>query len=335
MPDALSPHPRSASPLPPAKEALGTPGRPRQRLGPATTPCSGRREPLRTNNPSCRLRSRRTAKAWTLRDSVYRRLSQNLLLPIKPQPPGGTRSLAGGSPHSPHVITLSCQAEHPLTPETHRALLLPASRQAAAGPARAGRGVAGGLTLCHHGGPTGDTAHRPAAGWAPPRAAPTPPAARSGAIPVCRARVPHPPRACPASPPRVSRVPPRASRAALTCPRSAQAEPPPLPLPPGSLLHLCTILVTVCFEAEGGEEGGGGARGKDVPLPPPPPPPLRPPPPIPAPRGGSERRGGRGGGGSLRSPHPEQRRAERGSAPPQGRPGKEVVVGGGGGCYRK
>lgn len=57
----------------------------------------------------------------------------------------------------------------------------------------------------------------------PSVAPPSPPAAPSGTIPVCRTRVPSSPR-------RVPRPP--AFRAALTCPRSAQAEPPPLPLPP-------------------------------------------------------------------------------------------------------
>lgn len=199
---------------------------------------------------------------------------------------------------------MSCQGRHLPAPEIHWALLLPGSRQAAEGPIR-------GWTQCcgwaHGLSPReshGNIAHRPGAEWATPSAARTPPAAPSRTIPVCRTRHPHPPLVprppvsrtapCPASlrvPRRPHLSPQRPGRAATSSPSSR------------SLLHLCTILVTVCFEAEGGG-GKRGARGEDVPQPPPP---LLPPPPIPAPRGGSVRRGGRGG--SLRSPHPKHSRA--------------------------
>lgn len=183
--------------------------------------------PPRTNNPSCRLRSRRTAKAWALQDSIYRRLSQNLLLPIKPQPPPAPAASPAGPPQPRCHHPMPCQGGHPPAPEIHWALLLPGSRQAAAGPIR-------GWTQCRgwaHGlpprGSHGDVAHRPGAGWAPP-ALPPPRRQHPAGPPPCAApgtRIPP----CPASP----RVPsPPVSRAPLTCPRSAQAEPPPLPLPP-------------------------------------------------------------------------------------------------------
>lgn len=189
---------------------------------------------------------------------------------------------------------MPCQGGHSPAPEIHWALLLPGSRQAAAGPIR-------GWTQCRgwaHGlpprGSHGDAAHCPGAGWAPPvpppphrqhPAGPSPCAAPGTRIPPA-SRVPP----CPESP-RVPRPPhlspQRPGRAATSSPSSR------------SLLHLCTILVTVCFEAEGGG-GRRGARGEDVPLPPPP---LLPPPPIPAPRGGSVRRGGRGGPSAPPTPN--------------------------------
>lgn len=43
--------------------------------------------PRGTNNHSCQLRNRHTAKSLKLRDSIYRRLTPKLLLPLKPQPP--------------------------------------------------------------------------------------------------------------------------------------------------------------------------------------------------------------------------------------------------------
>lgn len=99
-------------------------------------------------------------------------------------------------------------------------------------PFGGGRSVAGGLTVCHHGSLTGTLPTAPERSGQPP-VLPAPHRQHQAGLSPCAAlgtRIPPLSRVppCPALP----RVPrPSASRAALTCPRSAQAELPPLPLP--------------------------------------------------------------------------------------------------------
>lgn len=214
-----------------AAAAAATRFGPTRHRAPAAVGWSRGAEPPRTNNPSCRLRSRRTAKAWALQDSVYPKSA----LANQTAAHSGTGSRAGGSPHSPHVIT-PCPATagtpNPRNPPGPASPCVPPGRSGSRSGWAQCRGWV--RALSPRGSHAGDIAQRPAVGWAPPALPPPHRQHPSGTIPVCRTRHPHPLRVPhPLGVPHPLRVPrPSASRAALTCPRSAQAEPPPLPLPP-------------------------------------------------------------------------------------------------------